>query len=119
MDSKEWHGPAKVLGQDGQQVLVKNGSTYVRVHPCRLQLIQKGYETIQESNKQHNDITENRTQNSGTISKLCNDQYSNIETSDSEDENQDNNECNKNPFNEQVQIYQENPESYETESQPT
>ena len=39
LDSNSWHGPAKVLGQDGQQVLVKNGSTYIRVHPCRLQLI--------------------------------------------------------------------------------
>ena len=32
-DNKEWHGPAKVLGQDGQKVLIKNGSTYIRVHP--------------------------------------------------------------------------------------
>ena len=38
-DSREWHGLARVLGKDGQQVLVKNRSTYVRVHPCRLQLI--------------------------------------------------------------------------------
>ena len=37
-DSKEWKGPGKVIGQDGQQVLVKHGSTYVRVHPCRLAL---------------------------------------------------------------------------------
>ena len=35
-DSREWHGPAVVLGQDGQQVLVKHGGVYVRVHPCRL-----------------------------------------------------------------------------------
>ena len=38
-DASEWHGPGKVLGQDGQQVLVKHGSYYVRVHPCRLRLI--------------------------------------------------------------------------------
>ena len=31
----------KVLGQDGQQVLVKYGSNYVRVHPCRLALEQQ------------------------------------------------------------------------------
>ena len=31
LDSNSWHGPAKVLGQDGQQVLVKNGSRYIRV----------------------------------------------------------------------------------------
>ena len=33
----EWHGPAVVIGRDGQQVLVKHGGYYVRVHPCRLQ----------------------------------------------------------------------------------
>ena len=33
-----WRGPAVFLGQDGQQVLVKHGGTYVRVHPCRLNL---------------------------------------------------------------------------------
>ena len=38
-NNREWHGPASVIGQDGQQVLVKYGSSYSRVHPCRLQLI--------------------------------------------------------------------------------
>ena len=33
---RQWKGPGVVIGQDGQQVLVKHGSTYVRVHPCRL-----------------------------------------------------------------------------------
>ena len=27
-----------VIGQDGQQVLVKHGESYVKVHPCRLLL---------------------------------------------------------------------------------
>ena len=36
---KRWRGPAVVLGQDGQQVLVKHGGIYVRVHPCRLSLV--------------------------------------------------------------------------------
>ena len=35
---KRWKGSGKVLGQDGQQVLVKYGSYYVCVHPCRLSL---------------------------------------------------------------------------------
>ena len=34
----EWHGPAKVLGQDGQQALLKHGSIYIWVHPYWLQL---------------------------------------------------------------------------------
>lgn len=37
-DSREWKGPGVVIGQDGQQILVKHGSTYVRVHPCRVML---------------------------------------------------------------------------------
>ena len=31
-----WTGPGKVLGQDRQQVLLKFGSNYLRVHFCRL-----------------------------------------------------------------------------------
>lgn len=37
-DRKEWKGPGVVIGQEGQEVLVKHGSYYVRVHPCRLLL---------------------------------------------------------------------------------
>ena len=33
----DWHGPAKVLGRDGSQYLLKHGGVYVRVDPCRLQ----------------------------------------------------------------------------------
>ena len=38
INEKRWRGPGKVLGQDGQQVLVKYGSSYVRVHSCQLSL---------------------------------------------------------------------------------
>ena len=41
VSEKRWRGPGKVLGKDGQQVLVKYGSQYVRVHPCRLSLEKK------------------------------------------------------------------------------
>ena len=37
--SREWHGPATVLGHNGQQVLIKSDSTYIRVHPYTLQFI--------------------------------------------------------------------------------
>lgn len=36
MDSRKWRGPGKVIGFDAQQVLIKHGSSYVRVHPCRV-----------------------------------------------------------------------------------
>ena len=32
----KWKGPGPVIGQDGQQVFVRHGGTYVRIHPCRL-----------------------------------------------------------------------------------
>ena len=54
-NDRRWKGPASVLGQDGQQVLVKHGSHYIRVHPCRLTLertpitIQSKYEGTQET----------------------------------------------------------------------
>ena len=35
-DNSKWKGPGAVLGQEGQQSLVKHGGVYVRVHPCRL-----------------------------------------------------------------------------------
>ena len=39
-DNNYWKGPGTVIGQDGQQVLVKHSSSsYVTVHPCQLQLI--------------------------------------------------------------------------------
>ena len=41
--SNEWKGPRIVIGQDCQQVLVKHGGSYVRVHPCRLLLEQSAF----------------------------------------------------------------------------
>ena len=46
INKKRWRGPGKVLGQDGQQVLVKYGSNYVRVHPCRLSLARNAYRNL-------------------------------------------------------------------------
>ena len=37
-DAKKWKGPAYVLGRDGQQILLKHGGYYIRVHPCRVRL---------------------------------------------------------------------------------
>ena len=36
---KHWKGAVTVIGQKNQQVLIKHGSTYHRIHPCRLRLI--------------------------------------------------------------------------------
>lgn len=37
-DKVTWQGPGTVIGQDGQQVLIKHGAYYVRVHPCNVKL---------------------------------------------------------------------------------
>ena len=42
-NSNEWKGQGTVIGQDGQQVLVKHGGPNVRVHPCRLLLEQAAF----------------------------------------------------------------------------
>ena len=34
-NQNKWKGPGKVLGQDGKVVLVRRGSTYYGIHPCR------------------------------------------------------------------------------------
>ena len=46
INEKRRRGPGKVLSQDGQQVLVKYGSNYVRVHPCRLSLARNAYNNL-------------------------------------------------------------------------
>ena len=51
-DETDWHGPGTVIGQDGQFVLVRNQSSWVRVHPTRLRLIPPSeitYEIEQEN----------------------------------------------------------------------
>ena len=38
---KRWKGPGTVIGEDGQQILVKHGSFYVRYHPSHVILKDK------------------------------------------------------------------------------
>ena len=60
---KRWKGLASVLGQDGQQVLVKHGSHYIRIHHCRRTLERtpiarqsknEGAQETQRQQQQHN-----------------------------------------------------------------
>ena len=48
-DSRAWHGPVVFLGQDCQQVLLKHGGVYVRVHTCRLNFV-KSSQTVESDN---------------------------------------------------------------------
>ena len=85
-DSKEWKGPGKVIGQDGQQVLVKHGSTYVRVHPCRLTLQNSDIRLSPDSNKSINN------ENFDKVPPLLSSAVENdVAQSDSDDDSED--EC--------------------------
>jgi hypothetical protein len=95
----QWKGPGTVIGQDGQQVLVKHGATYVRVHPCRLML--KGVDSqitksivndvSKESNPSPNtDIDISHESDEENPSSLTDIDISN-ESDDDNDENDENN----------------------------
>ena len=80
-NQSECHGPAVVIGQDGQQILVKHGGLYIRVHPCRLQLYQQ--ESPSETNEVHsgdNDARENRK--SSESSENAEDEYTTADEGD-------------------------------------
>ena len=47
---KSWQGPGTIIGHNGQSVLVKDESTWFRLHPCKLQKA-NGIETELEQNK--------------------------------------------------------------------
>lgn len=48
MDSRKWKGPGRVIGHDIQQILVKHGGNFVRVHPCRVMLDKRVSESSEE-----------------------------------------------------------------------
>ena len=64
---KRWRGPGKVLGQDGQQVLIKYGANYVRVRSCRITLDRNPIATTKQRSK---DNTETDNENESTSSKI-------------------------------------------------
>ena len=92
-----WRGPAVVLGQDGQQVLVKHGGIYVRVHPCRLSLIRSASRYSQQSEDSScmpeeghtTGITPTQTKNDSKGDSICKDLNSE-ENSESEDDKNSN-----------------------------
>ena len=82
-----WPGPAKLLGQDGQQVLIKNRSSYIRVNPCCHQFINQNSENNQDAIAPPCISNENDKHDPQPHSKISKNQFhQNIENSDSEDE---------------------------------
>ena len=61
-NSSQWRGPGTVIGQVSQQVFLKHESFYIRVHPCKMQLIKPGLRTrLPSSQTNEPDQTENPT----------------------------------------------------------
>ena len=62
-NSSRWQRPGTVIGQVSQQVFIKHGSLYIRVHPCRMQLIKPAIWTTVSHSSQTNehDQTKNPT----------------------------------------------------------
>ncbi|GAB1599998.1 hypothetical protein Ahia01_000277300 [Argonauta hians] len=53
---KGWRGPAKVLGKEGQCVLIRHGGAFYRMHPCHLMKVNQDFGT---SKNKENTITFN------------------------------------------------------------
>ena len=65
-DQRRWQGPAAVIGCDGKVVLIRHGSIYRRVHPCRLQHVKADYVSDDVNKVDVNDSPNSR----GKISDL-------------------------------------------------
>ena len=85
-----------VLGQDEQQVLVKYGSNYVRVHPCRLSSARTAY----------NKLNPNAVQKLIEPSQIR-DKYNSHIILESESEDQIIEQSNNNSNNSTIENYQE------------
>ena len=88
---KRWKGPATVLGQDGQQVLIKHGGVYVRVHPCRLAL--EGNPIRKTVHVQNNLKQTHKNRKHGTEeNQISRSQYDTSDSEEDRDENRPNTE---------------------------
>ena len=90
-DCKEWRRPVKVLGQNGQQLLAKNGSNYIRVHICRLQLIHANCGNSKEPTTKHCNPNINHEHFAHTPNNNKTQHHTDIETFDSKGEHNTNN----------------------------
>lgn len=61
-DGNRWHGPGTVIGQCGQFVLIRNQSSWIRVHPSKLQLVQREEYTKESSGQAVTTNKENPSQ---------------------------------------------------------
>ena len=87
LDSREWHEPAQVFGQDVQQVLITTVLIPITVHPCRLRLINQNSKSPQDVLTPPYILNKNDKHHPEPHNKIRKNQHHlNIENSDSEDE---------------------------------
>ena len=53
---RQWHGPAKVIGQDGKQVILRYDSQVVRVHVSRITRVSDAVPCDQDDNRHDTEI---------------------------------------------------------------
>ena len=119
----KWRGPATVIGQDGSQVLIKNGGQILRVHRCKvvskskaeIQLDGKNNIEIDSHKIEQNDTSENdnveKCQEERSKDNHCKDNDSEDDShleseSDSEETSQRQNEVLNIPSDGEQTIYQ-------------
>ena len=96
-----WSGPGTVLGQESQQILVRIGGFYYRVHPCRVILVEESEKQISKIMKDYIDkdnveTSSNNDENESEINaehkyqENENNEYENNENENNENENNEN-----------------------------
>ncbi len=53
-NDKKWRGPAKVLGKESNFVLIRQGASYYRCHPCNLVKVNPNQSDIEEKTERQN-----------------------------------------------------------------
>lgn len=113
-DSNEWRGLGIVIGQINQQVFVKHGSFFVRIHPCRLQFVKLAYRAVER-----NDPSGEKMDKSNTTWIHNENHYET--SSDSEDEGQERNQQRRpllSTLNSNLQLMETNHPPLATSSDP-
>ena len=86
-DCRKWRGPGKVIGQDSQQILIKHGGVYVRVHPCR---VLHGQEHYLKPKKKQNELESGQADRDTIDHPEHTEEY--LSSSSDQSENEDNND---------------------------
>ena len=86
-EAREWKGPASVLGQDGQKVIIKHGPYNVSVHPCRVILKEESKFIDDTKHNEENEETESAKNNEMSLADQRNETQEDDSSEDEETEN--------------------------------